>query len=180
MSAPLTSFERAARLFKQAEKLGCDTPTEAMIAEAIQDAEFDALHQPEIIAERHGGQETALLVSASRQLRETDAESIRLSEENARLRQECAILEGHRDVWRRGLIRHSQDAAEEIERTIAGMRQPMIPGYAFDCLDALKELYIASSFLRVLVQQHRPILTNCRDWVRHTEAMKAVERFTRP
>jgi hypothetical protein len=58
MSEPLTSFERAARLFKQAEKLGCDTPTEAMIADAIQDAEFDTLHNSEIIAERHGGQPT--------------------------------------------------------------------------------------------------------------------------
>lgn len=56
MADPLTSFERAARLFKEAEKLGCDTPTETMIAEAIQDAEFDTLWNPEIISERHGGQ----------------------------------------------------------------------------------------------------------------------------
>ncbi len=58
MSVPLTSFERAARLFKQAEKLGCDTPTESMIADAIQDAEFDTLSYPDIIAERHGQQES--------------------------------------------------------------------------------------------------------------------------
>lgn len=63
---PLTSFERAARLFKKATKLGCDTPTEAMIADAIQDAEFDTLHNPEIIASRHGGQvsETSCLRAA--------------------------------------------------------------------------------------------------------------------
>jgi hypothetical protein len=54
MSEPLTSLERAARVFKQAEKLGCDTPTEAMIADAIQDAEFDTLKNYQIIAERHG------------------------------------------------------------------------------------------------------------------------------
>lgn len=30
---PLTSFQRAARLFIQADKLGCDTPTEAMTAD---------------------------------------------------------------------------------------------------------------------------------------------------
>lgn len=58
ITEPLTSFERAARLFKQAEKLGCDTPTESMIADAIQDAEFDTLHNPEIISVRHGGQVT--------------------------------------------------------------------------------------------------------------------------
>jgi predicted Zn-ribbon and HTH transcriptional regulator len=60
MSEPLTSFERSARLFKQAEKLGCDTPTEAMIADAIQDAEFDTLKNYQIIAERHGQKVTRL------------------------------------------------------------------------------------------------------------------------
>ncbi len=57
---PLTSFERAARLFKEAEKLGCDTPTESMIADAIQDAEFDTLKNYEIIAARHGQRKTKL------------------------------------------------------------------------------------------------------------------------
>lgn len=70
MSAPLTSFERAARLFKKAEKLGCDTPTESMIADAIQDAEFDTLHNPEIIAERHGQQLAPLLRRLNAQRRD--------------------------------------------------------------------------------------------------------------
>ena len=41
----MNSHERAARLMVEAEKLGCDTPTEGMIAEAIHDAVEDALNQ---------------------------------------------------------------------------------------------------------------------------------------
>ena len=41
----MNSHERAARLMVEAEKLGCDTPTESMIAAAIHDAEEDAMNQ---------------------------------------------------------------------------------------------------------------------------------------
>lgn len=80
-SEPLTSLERAARLFIAAEKLGCDTPTENMIADAIQDAEFDTLHNPEIISERHGGKNRTPL-----------------EKDLAHYKSECAYLKLQRDA----------------------------------------------------------------------------------
>lgn len=37
----MNAHERAKALMIEAEKLGCDTPTESMIAEAIHDAEYE-------------------------------------------------------------------------------------------------------------------------------------------
>lgn len=42
----MNAHERAEHLFKRAEKLGMDAPTEGMVAEAIHDAECDALNFP--------------------------------------------------------------------------------------------------------------------------------------
>ena len=41
----MNAHERAAKLMEDAEKLGCDTPTESMIAEAINDAESDCRNE---------------------------------------------------------------------------------------------------------------------------------------
>jgi hypothetical protein len=40
----MNAHQRAAKLMEDAVKLGCGTPTEAMIAEAIHDAECDAFN----------------------------------------------------------------------------------------------------------------------------------------
>lgn len=40
----MNAHQRARRLMEDAEKLGCDTPTEGMIAEAIHNAECDAFN----------------------------------------------------------------------------------------------------------------------------------------
>jgi hypothetical protein len=52
----LTAFERAKRVFDEAEKLNMDAcrPNERMVAEAIRDAEFDTLMNPAEVAEQHG------------------------------------------------------------------------------------------------------------------------------
>lgn len=50
---PLTSFQRAERLLRRMEKLGMECPPVDMIAETIQDAEFDTLNFPHLIADRH-------------------------------------------------------------------------------------------------------------------------------
>lgn len=42
----MNAHERAERLYKRAEKIGLDAPTDSMIAEAIHDAECDALNFP--------------------------------------------------------------------------------------------------------------------------------------
>ena len=42
----MNAHERAEYLFKKAEKLGMDAPSEGMVAEAIHDAECDALNFP--------------------------------------------------------------------------------------------------------------------------------------
>ena len=54
--------DRAERLMAEAEKLGCDSPTEAMIAEAINDAEVDAYQDIEISLEQTGFREAAKAV----------------------------------------------------------------------------------------------------------------------
>jgi len=46
--------ERAHGLFVAAERMGLDGPTHDMISMAIQDAEFDTLNFPDVIAQRHG------------------------------------------------------------------------------------------------------------------------------
>ncbi len=53
MNPPLNAIERTDRLFKLAEKLGMDGPSEGLIADAINDAEYDTLHHYEVIAARH-------------------------------------------------------------------------------------------------------------------------------
>ncbi len=52
-SKSLRPHERAERLFKEAEKLGMDAPTEAMVAEAIFDHEGDTIWNYEIAAAHH-------------------------------------------------------------------------------------------------------------------------------
>lgn len=44
----MNAHERAEYLFKQAEKLGLDAPTESMVADAINDAQCDALNFPHL------------------------------------------------------------------------------------------------------------------------------------
>jgi len=41
----MTPPERAAHIMEEAIKLGCDTPTESMIADALNDHEHDAYHR---------------------------------------------------------------------------------------------------------------------------------------
>jgi hypothetical protein len=65
---PLDSFQRAERLFKDTQRLGCDTPTEAMIADAIQDAEFDTLHNYREIAKRHDQFKSTSMLGQIRQM----------------------------------------------------------------------------------------------------------------
>ncbi len=92
MSEPRTSFERAAALFIAAEKLGCDTPTEAMIAEAIQDAEFDTLHNLHVIAERHGGQRIPEIETLQKQIRQMSRQETKDIDACERLKQALTII----------------------------------------------------------------------------------------
>jgi len=82
MNEPLTSLKRAERLYDEARELGMDAPNEVMIAGVIQDAEFDTLHNREIISERHGGQPD-----------ERDEEIAQLREEIRRHRKQAAWYE---------------------------------------------------------------------------------------
>jgi hypothetical protein len=52
------------------------------------------------------------------------ADYIALHDENIALRRECAVMESHRDVWRRALISTSKSAAEQAEQEINNIRQP--------------------------------------------------------
>jgi len=54
MAGPETPRERAHGLIVAAERMGLDGPTEDMISIVIQDAEFDTLNFPDVIANKHG------------------------------------------------------------------------------------------------------------------------------
>lgn len=54
----MKAHERASKLFEDAERLGCDTPTEAMVANAIHAAECDVWNDI-IFTLKTGGKEFA-------------------------------------------------------------------------------------------------------------------------
>ena len=66
----MNAHERASATMIDAEKLGCDTPTESMIADAINDAEEDVITCAEISLKQHGFAEASALLERWRQRRD--------------------------------------------------------------------------------------------------------------
>jgi isopentenyl diphosphate isomerase/L-lactate dehydrogenase-like FMN-dependent dehydrogenase len=71
----MNNHERAAQLMEKAERLGCETPTESMIAEAIHNAEEDAHTDIEVALRQIGMKDAAAAVGRWRERRYADSEN---------------------------------------------------------------------------------------------------------